>query len=68
MSDKKRFNLFLDIVFGLEYMYSKGIMYCDLKFLNILLDIDNWVKIGDFGFVRKCKLFFVGKIFENEFF
>lgn len=46
-------------------MYSKGIMYCDLKFLNIFIDKDNWVKIGDFGFVRKYKIFFVDKIFEK---
>nr|XP_034334477.1 eukaryotic translation initiation factor 2-alpha kinase 3-like isoform X4 [Crassostrea gigas] len=67
MSDKKRLNLFLDIVSGLKYMHSKGIMHRDLKPSNILLDIDNRAKIGDFGFARKCKLSPAGKTSENEF-
>lgn len=68
MSEENICNLVLDIMFGLQYIYKKGIMYWDFKFLNILIYKDKRVKIGDFGIVRKCKIFFVDGIFENGFF
>lgn len=38
-------------------------MYRDLKFLNILIGMENYVIIGDFGFVRFDIMFDVGGIF-----
>lgn len=65
MNEKKRLNLLLDIVSGLQYMHSKGIMHRDLKPSNIFIDKDNRAKIGDFGFARKYKISSADKTSEK---
>ncbi|KAI3522353.1 hypothetical protein L1887_00068 [Cichorium endivia] len=42
-----------DLVRGLRYLHSKGIIYCDLKPSNILLDENGRTKLCDFGLSRK---------------
>ncbi|XP_075521675.1 serine/threonine-protein kinase RUNKEL-like [Primulina tabacum] len=42
-----------DLVLGLQYLHSKGIIYCDLKPSNILLDENGHTKLCDFGLARK---------------
>ncbi|XP_023735102.1 serine/threonine-protein kinase RUNKEL [Lactuca sativa] len=42
-----------DLVRGLSYLHSKGIIYCDLKPSNILLDENGRTKLCDFGLSRK---------------
>eukprot|EP00347_Sterkiella_histriomuscorum_P017319 403349840 len=37
------------IVQGLDYIHSQGILHCDLKPLNILIDENNIAKLADFG-------------------
>lgn len=50
-----RLSIGLDVVWGLEYFYNlvyRSFIYRDLKFLNILLMEDFWVKVLDFGLVK----------------
>ncbi|XP_059632663.1 serine/threonine-protein kinase RUNKEL [Cornus florida] len=42
-----------DLVLGLQFLHSKGIIYCDLKPSNILLDENGRTKLCDFGLSRK---------------
>ena len=45
--------IFKQIILGLKYIHSKNIVHRDIKLDNILIDLENTVKICDFGVSRK---------------
>ena len=47
--------LFKQIMQGIAYMHSIGIVHRDIKLDNILLDGKGNVKIGDFGVSRRVE-------------
>jgi serine/threonine protein kinase len=44
------------IVVGMKFLHSQGVVHCDLKPENIMLDDHGLVKIGDLGNSRFCDL------------
>ena len=45
--------IFKQIILGIKYIHDKSIIHRDIKLDNILLDLDNNIKICDFGVSRK---------------
>ena len=43
------FSYFSQLIDGLEYLHSKGIVHKDIKPGNLLLTLDGTLKISDFG-------------------
>ncbi|KAL0489389.1 hypothetical protein AKO1_010686 [Acrasis kona] len=49
----------MDLVQGLQYIHSRGVIYCDLKPSNVLIDGCGVLKLSDFGlaqFIRDSEL------------
>ena len=54
--------LFRQIIVALQFIHSKGIIHRDIKLDNILIDLDNKIKLCDFGV---SKFLSGGKVFEQ---
>jgi serine/threonine protein kinase len=57
LSEKLAKFLFLQIIKGIKYIHSKNIVHRDIKLENILIDVNNNIKICDFG---------IGKILSGK--
>lgn len=49
MSEKTSKFYFASVLLGIEYLHSKGILFWDLKPENLLIDLDGFIWITDFG-------------------
>ena len=47
--------IFKQIILGLQYIHSKGVVHRDIKLDNILIDLDNKIKICDFGVSKRIR-------------
>ncbi|CAG9128250.1 unnamed protein product [Plutella xylostella] len=54
MENYRVWKLFREIVEGLAHVHQKGMIHRDLKPVNIFLDSNDHVKIGDFGLATKA--------------
>ena len=55
LSEKMAKFIYKQIVLSLKYIHSHNIVHRDIKLENILLDLNNGVKICDFGIGKKIK-------------
>lgn len=48
---------FVELIAGLQYLHSQGVIHCDIKPGNLLLSLSNELKISDFGVAEKIDRF-----------
>jgi serine/threonine protein kinase len=55
LSEKTAKFLFRQIILGIKYIHEQNIVHRDIKLENLLIDLNNNVKICDFGIGRKLE-------------
>jgi serine/threonine protein kinase len=52
LSQSRIKRLLAEIVVALQYLHECGVLYCDLKPANVLLENDGYIKLANFGLSR----------------
>lgn len=63
--DSEVWDIFAQILSGLRYLHSKGIVHRDIKCMNLFLTNDGQIKIGDLGVSRQMS---ENTVFLNSFY
>lgn len=50
LSWNERIQIAIDVLEGIRYLHSQGLLHRDIKLKNVLLDMDNRAKLTDLGF------------------
>ena len=68
LEDETARRLAAGILQGVAYMHAKGLVHCDLKPDNILLDTDGTAKIADFGLTMPVEMAEAGDHIVTRFY
>ncbi|KAG9481098.1 hypothetical protein GDO78_010378 [Eleutherodactylus coqui] len=67
LDSNRLWRLFREILDGLAYIHEQGMIHRDLKPVNIFLDSEDHVKIGDFGLATDHPAYKPSIVFPNDF-
>jgi serine/threonine protein kinase len=73
LTDQSTKYYLVQLILAIEYIHSQGIIHCDLKPDNLLINVDGCIKLTDFGLSQcnneklayKYKRFWEGGLFND---